>query len=290
MGGGTTFTITIPYEEVKHSTAILFKAKNFDKQASILQDKKILVVEDNEVNQKVIKKVLEKGGGQVTLACNGQKAIDILKSFPDYHLIIMDLQMPEMDGYAAATYIRTVLKLTTPIIAMTASALKGEKEKCLMIGMNDYITKPFDFSFIYESINILLGGNIQLSNQEQVYEVLPSPFKLTLLEEMEDDEYTIEILNQFIYATPGELATMQQLYSAEDYEGIHNIAHKLKSSVGLLQAQELLTNLIHIEADSKNGVSDNLGGLIQTAVDNYKKLETPLKIQMEVMKKSFAKA
>ena len=290
LGVGTTFTVTIPYEEVKHSTAVLFKAKNFDSHASILQDKKILVVEDNEVNQKVIMKVLEKGGGQVTLACNGQKAIDILKLFPDYHLIIMDLQMPEMDGYAAATYIRTVLKLTTPIIAMTASALKGEKEKCLMIGMNDYITKPFDFAFIYESINILLGGNTQLCNQEQVSEVLPSPFKLTLLEEMEDDEYTIEILNQFINATPGELATMQELHSAEDYESIHNLAHKLKSSVGLLQAQELLTNLIDIEADSKNGVSDNLGGLIQTAVDNYKKLETPLKIQMEVMRKSFAKA
>ena len=78
------------------------------------------------------------------MANNGAEAISFLKKVDDYCLIIMDLQMPEMDGYAATKYIRTEMKFSIPIIAMTASALKGEKTRCLEIGMNDYLSKPFE--------------------------------------------------------------------------------------------------------------------------------------------------
>src|SRR6185312_12040322 len=130
----------------KHSEINLLESvtpKETTNKQTLLHNKKFLVAEDNEVNQKVIRHVLQKAGGQVDIANNGLEAIAFLEKNNNYDLIIMDLQMPEMDGYTATKYIRNVLNLAVPIVAMTASALKGEKLKCLEIGMNDYLSKPF---------------------------------------------------------------------------------------------------------------------------------------------------
>jgi CheY-like chemotaxis protein len=109
------------------------------------------------VNQKVIRHVLQKAGGKVDVANHGLEAIEFLKESTDYDIIIMDLQMDEMDGYAATRHIRNVMRLTIPIIAMTATALKGEREKCIEAGMNDYLLKPFDFAFLFKRISLLLN-------------------------------------------------------------------------------------------------------------------------------------
>jgi PAS domain S-box-containing protein len=122
----------------------------------VLAGRRFLVAEDNEVNQQLIDHVLRKGGGEVQLSANGEEAIRYLKSGQEYDLIIMDLQMPVMDGYAATRYIRQELMLQTPIIAMTATALVDEQLRCLEVGMNDYMTKPFEFADLYKRINTLL--------------------------------------------------------------------------------------------------------------------------------------
>src|SRR5204862_6434520 len=98
----------------------------------------ILVAEDNEVNQSLIKHLFKSWRLQFDWADNGKKAIDKLR-LKKYDLILMDIQMPEMDGYTATQEIRRELKLSTPIIAMTAHAFAGEREKCLSYGMNDYL-------------------------------------------------------------------------------------------------------------------------------------------------------
>ena len=132
----------------------------------------------------------KKQGESVDIANNGLEAVSYLQKSKDYHLIIMDLQMPEMDGYAATKYIRNVMNLSSPIIAMTASALKGEKAKCLEIGMNDYLSKPFDFSLIYKRITELLG-NTYINDSGAIIEKPGHEklFDLGLLEEMDDNEY-----------------------------------------------------------------------------------------------------
>ncbi len=102
----------------------------------------------------------------------------------------MDLQMPEMDGYAATKYIRNVMNISTPIIAMTASALKGEKSKCIKIGMNDYLTKPFEFSHFYERISNLLTQNKADERIEESGNTANTElFDLSMLEELDDSEY-----------------------------------------------------------------------------------------------------
>jgi len=112
---------------------------------------RLLLVEDNRINQQVALGVLEDIGLTADVAANGLEALEALKSAPEEHpytLILMDCQMPEMDGYIASQSIRSgntgSQNQSIPIIAMTANAMKGDKEKCLEAGMSDYLTKPID--------------------------------------------------------------------------------------------------------------------------------------------------
>jgi CheY-like chemotaxis protein len=125
--------------------------------AGLFNGKRFLVAEDNEVNQVLIEHVLRKAGGDVEIVSNGQEAIDKLRDKPNFDVIIMDLQMPVLDGYAASRIIREEMKIGIPIIAMTATALKGEQQRCLDAGMNEYMTKPFEFTDLYRCIAVLLG-------------------------------------------------------------------------------------------------------------------------------------
>lgn len=116
----------------------------FKNHESLKKKTRILLVEDNLVNQKVALALLEKTGIPIDVAKDGLQAIEILKN-KEYDLILMDVQMPNMDGFTATKIIRNELKMARiPIIAMTAHAMKGDKEKCLAAGMNDYISKPVD--------------------------------------------------------------------------------------------------------------------------------------------------
>ncbi len=117
---------------------------------------KVLVVEDNEVNQIVAKSILAKMGVTPVMAGNGSEALSLLES-RDFDLVLLDIQMPEMSGYEVTEVIRdsssTVRKHDITIIAMTAHALKGDREKCLDAGMNDYVSKPVNPAELWEVIS-----------------------------------------------------------------------------------------------------------------------------------------
>jgi CheY-like chemotaxis protein len=120
---------------------------------------RILLVEDNRVNQAVATRLLEKRGHKVVVAGNGRAALEALeKETPD--LVLMDVQMPEMDGFEATAGIRAKEKSTgghIPIIAMTAHSLKGDQERCLAAGMDGYVSKPIRTSELFATIEKLLG-------------------------------------------------------------------------------------------------------------------------------------
>ena len=274
---GTTFIFSIPYNYCKNENQIFFAGKDVNTYRSLLKGKKFLVAEDNLVNQKVITHVLQKAGGIVDIANNGLEAVGFLKKSTDYNLIIMDLQMPEMDGYAATKYIRNVMNLSIPIIAMTASALKGEKSKCIAMGMNDYLSKPFDFAFIYKRISMLLGEiPVTICNEKIENQNNENLFDLCLLQEMGDNEYLADILTIFITNTPYELNELQKACTADEYNVVYTMAHKLKSSTGLLKANGLLNVLIKIEAAAKAEKNNGLVKLAKQANEEYKKIEIPL--------------
>jgi CheY-like chemotaxis protein len=127
---------------------------------------RILVGEDNQVNQMIITKILEKFGMKVDIAGNGKEVIEAIQSRP-YDLIFMDCHMPVMDGYQATSFIReskSVINSRIPIIAMTANAMKGDRERTLQAGMDDYISKPLDI----KKVKVLLSKWLQhLISQDQ---------------------------------------------------------------------------------------------------------------------------
>ncbi|MGZ4077515.1 MAG: ATP-binding protein [Bacteroidia bacterium] len=152
-GKGSTFYFTLPYKPV---TAEI-KSKNIlsEKPEQVVKDC-LLLVEDNMINQRLTKLILEKAGYQVITASNGQEAVDIYQPSTDIKLIIMDIQMPVLDGLSATQIIRfheADNKLSrTPIIALTAHAMKGDKEKCLEAGCDDYLSKPIMIDVLIKTI------------------------------------------------------------------------------------------------------------------------------------------
>lgn len=113
---------------------------------------KILVAEDNPLNQKIAVFLLSKHGASVTTVLNGREAVREIENNGQYDLILMDLQMPEMDGFEATEYIRKTLKNSVPIVALSASSYEDEIKKCYDTGMNGCITKPIDADKLYETI------------------------------------------------------------------------------------------------------------------------------------------
>ena len=157
VGKGSIFNFTLPYGYSDQPVPDRNTISLLHDYSTLLAGKRFLVAEDNEINQKLIDYVLKKAGGTVELVNNGAEAIRYLERGTSVDLIIMDLQMPEMDGYAATEYIRKDLQMQTPIIAMTATAMKGEHLQCLESGMNEYMTKPFEFADLYKRIGSLLS-------------------------------------------------------------------------------------------------------------------------------------
>jgi CheY-like chemotaxis protein len=125
-----------------------------------LKDIRILVVDDNAINLEVAKRILQLQGATVSLASDGQKAVDMLTAQPQaYDAVLMDIQMPEMDGLAATRFIREKLGLTRlPIIALSAGAMLEEQQEAAAAGMNDFVSKPFEVKRLVTSIRALIAA------------------------------------------------------------------------------------------------------------------------------------
>ncbi len=159
-GQGSTFSFTInlevnpePHEPAHILNSGSSPAAILEQAAALLRGLRVLLVEDNVVNQLLAQAMLDKVGILVELAVNGREAVEKLRRSPDYDLVLMDIQMPEMNGYEATGLIRRQLGLTAlPIIAMTAHAMSEERTRCLDTGMDDIITKPIDVKLLYAKL------------------------------------------------------------------------------------------------------------------------------------------
>ncbi|MGA9040113.1 MAG: response regulator [Terriglobales bacterium] len=198
---------------------------------------RILVAEDNAVNQAVIMRVLQKMGHSSVLAHNGKEALAHATS-EKFDVIFMDVQMPEMDGLAATGAIREAEKITgnhIPIIAMTAHAMKGDRERCLEAGMDGYVSKPLRFSDIEEVL-------LNLDHQPLVVtQSLPNPVcwsKAQALNRLGGDEELLRELCQiYLEESPKLLEKLRQAVVDGDAETVKRVAHSIKGEVGYLGAE-----------------------------------------------------
>jgi len=157
VGEGSKFSFSACFGISKQDSLKRFESVSIQKIASMLKDSHILLVEDNEINQQVARELLGHVGIRVTEVHDGQQAVDITEN-ENFDCILMDIQMPVMDGYSATTIIRKndakkgTDFLNRPIIAMTADAMTGDRDRCLQAGMNDYIPKPIKPEILYRTL------------------------------------------------------------------------------------------------------------------------------------------
>ncbi len=163
---GSCFYFKITYKKSKTQVPGFLKRPANNVVEPVITGLKVLVVEDNEMNQVLAQKVLEDWGWNVEIAINGKIAVEKIEE-NNYDVVLMDIQMPEMNGYDATSYIREkipVPKNYIPIIAMTAHALHSEEEKCFEAGMDDYISKPFNEKLLYTKIATVLNNRAKPSD------------------------------------------------------------------------------------------------------------------------------
>lgn len=269
LGKGTSFKIVIPYKVSNEDFGKSASSEILEAIARDFEHIKILVVEDNEINQSLIKHLFSEWQLEFDLANNGKEAIAALIK-NKYHLILMDIQMPEMDGYTAAQEIRRTLNLDTPIIAMTAHALAGEREKCLSYGMNEYISKPIREEQLHKLISQFTRTNIP-QGKEKLF-TINSPaddyayIDLRYMKEVSGGniDYEKTVSEQFIEAIPEDLAAMEKAWQNNDTVRLRQLAHNMKTTVSVMGLNEVLQSYldaIEHETLSKESFQQNFSSL-----------------------------
>jgi len=235
-------------------------------QADVLAGQKhILVAEDNPVNQEVALQMLQKRGYDVTIAPNGREAVRIVSESPSFDIILMDIQMPEMDGFQATAAIRELEKgrRRTPIVAMTAHAMKGDRERCLNSGMDGYISKPVQSKILYETIDSITGSvtpaPLQVSEASTI-PLTPSTV-IDLNEVLERIDGNMDLLQSVVSLFeedyPKQLARIRQTIQTGDAAGLTTAAHTLKGSLLALAADRAAAVALELE---KMGRESRLDG------------------------------
>jgi signal transduction histidine kinase/DNA-binding response OmpR family regulator/HPt (histidine-containing phosphotransfer) domain-containing protein len=175
LGKGSEFYFTIDYDVVNEEELLKnnLEPTNLEKLKKV-ENLKILICEDNVVNIKLIKNLFKNKLSSIEIAENGKIAISILEKVKDFDVILMDIHMPEMDGLETTKYIRNVLNSKIPIIGFTANSSKSERDRCLSLGMDDYITKTFVSEEFYERLSKALPFKKKFQ-EDDIFEKLKTP-------------------------------------------------------------------------------------------------------------------
>jgi signal transduction histidine kinase/DNA-binding response OmpR family regulator len=226
FGKGTSFKVLLPFTESKSVEHLDEQMASNLETDSYFPDAVVLVAEDNKVNQLLIRSVLNSYKITAEIVENGE---DVIKAVSKrrYHLILMDIQMPIMDGYDTTELLRKQMNLTTPIIAMTAFALPGEREKCLQAGMNDYLAKPIDMLQLQHVLKKHLG------EKENMYATtIDSKNHINFILQLSGGDVVIaqRILKQIQNEMPVTSAKLAAMYEKEEYDTLKPLLHHMVST------------------------------------------------------------
>ncbi|WAC13621.1 response regulator [Dyadobacter pollutisoli] len=285
VGKGSVFTMDFPFKVMKDAAPLEDIEVDIDTSAAISK-LRVLAAEDNTLNQKLLQAIFERIKIPLTIVNNGQEALDKLNS-EEFDMVLMDIQMPIMDGYTAIKEIRRSISKTIPIITMTAHAMVGEKEECLSIGANSYISKPFKESeLLYTIAHLGNKDNIEAppSPTPQTKDLNSQPpnnmsdniLNLDYLSEITggDQELRDELIAMFEKDSQIQLRTIEEASASGDMDRLRQTIHKFRSSlfsVGMLATAnqykdleailkqgnwnaELSQKLVQLKAESESGL------------------------------------
>ncbi|WP_346316892.1 PAS domain S-box protein [Chitinophaga sp. YIM B06452] len=284
--GGTVIRFTIPYLRQAQEPASVPASRRESLLIPPLQGKNILLAEDNLVNQKLAIRTLANAGAAVELAENGVEALEKLRQ-QKYDCVLMDIQMPEMDGLEATRKIRDGGS-SIPIIAMTASALKGDRERCLLAGMNDYISKPFLPNDLFQKILEALGERdpvfAKFTGPDYEEQKVPAFVDLHYLRSVVDDnpEYLLDILHTFLERTGGTFTHLANSAQLEEWDETSQYASLIRSSLMVVRIHPLSEIILEIEQQARN--RENLHTIvpnIHLAIKLYRDAQSVLQREVE---------
>jgi len=263
----------------------------------------ILMAEDNLVNQKLAVKLLEKQGHRVVVASNGREAVEALGK-EHFDLVLMDVQMPEMDGFEATARIRAnEIELATrnsqpathhiPIIAMTAHAMKGDREKCLAAGMDGYVSNPIKAEKFFAVIEKIAGksqnkrgkeGKMSTSrnNEPSAKDVFDLSSALEAVDG--DKDLFMEIAELFLDGLTDSIAGIQDGIARSDAKAVEQAAHSLKGSVGNFGARRAYEIAYRLEVLGRNGELAESEDAISELEKEFRDLEAAMKDTLSEMK------
>jgi len=234
---GSTFSFILNF--LKTDAQAVEENINAEIDADI-KNLKVLVVEDIPLNQLLMKTLLDDFGFERDIAENGKIAIEKLKANA-YDIILMDLQMPEMNGYEATDYIRNSMHSDIPIIALTADVTTVDLAKCMAIGMNDYIAKPVDERKLYSKIIGLVKKSVVVVKSEEVEEVI-SDLKIIRCTDLgylnirtkSNPALMMEMISLYLEQTPPLISAMKKCLEEKDWKGLHTAVHKMIPSFAIV--------------------------------------------------------
>jgi PAS domain S-box-containing protein len=231
LGEGSTFSFILPFRK---TDAEIELEKVMNVLTTKVQNIKVLVVEDIALNQLLMKTLLDDFGFEHDIADNGKIAIEKLQN-KSYDIILMDLHMPEMNGFEATEYIRSKMNSQIPIIALTADVTTADLKKCTAVGMNDYISKPLDEKLLYNKISDLLIKHKLI--QDRLLSVPISKYvDLTFLKKRTKDnpELMREMIELYLKQTPPLIKQLKQGLHDKDWGSVYTAAHKLIPSFSIM--------------------------------------------------------
>jgi len=246
VGRGTSFHFSACFgvQETSRAGAPITVAEAGEREPNPAASKRslrILLVDDNEINRAVATGILEKQGHGLTLANNGREAVEAVAS-DVFDLVFMDVQMPEMDGFEATARIRAAEKSgvrTTSIIAMTAHAMAGDRERCLAAGMDDYIAKPLQKEDLLALLERFRIPPVATPNGGNALAALSVFSRETFLRRLEGDEVLLQrLIFLFHESTPLAVETIAAAIRARNGPVLASSAHALLSSLGVFGARE----------------------------------------------------
>ncbi len=273
-GIGSAFTVVLPMKKV--SVEIIEQVEKALEPVEAPGNVHVLLVEDQPLNQQLAKKLISDFGFTTETAFNGKAAVELLRT-ETFDIVLMDLQMPEMDGYDATKIIREKLRLDIPIIALTAHSSAGEREKCFALGMNDYLIKPFRAQELYfkivSAVRKKVSGNIPAEE---------SPSSENPLQALAggDAKFEKEMLELMLKSIPEDFSLIEEAIAANETPKIKATAHRLKSSIALLGQKALAQKLEELDkispeelAEKAAFITNEKQGLIEVIKERLKGME-----------------
>ncbi len=281
---GSRFFFTIPLDYGEEVAQPVPAAQSKGESES-LRGARILLVEDNKFNQFIAQAILDKWNAVTRIAEDGQQAVDLLRN-ESFDLVLMDIQMPVMDGITAATIIRKEMGIATPILALTANVVKGIAERCEEAGMQGYISKPFDEDDLFRKIiSVIEVSRPTPENSVVPSEVVPLADVSRLAQMVSNDPRMLGMMiNKFIEVTPEYVQELRTATTNRDVDGISRTSHKLKSAIDLVSGDIIRDLIREINNISRKGHQPaELYAMIGDFLRYYDELTEQLKSEIPML-------